>query len=76
MSKLKEEALFLEYFFKISTWCLRYGNGMKRDIPQSVNEITGYHLFRTCQNAIVAIQCLELLYIALFAWILGKNVLY
>ncbi len=44
--------------------------------PQSVNGITGRHLFRTWRNAIMAIQCLELLYVALFACILGKNVLY
>ncbi len=43
---------------------------------QSINEITGQQLFRTGRNAITAIQCLELLYVALFAWILGKNVLY
>ncbi len=44
--------------------------------PQSVNRITGRQLFRTGRNAIMAIQCLELLYVALFAWILGKNVFY
>ncbi len=43
---------------------------------QSVNGITGRQLFRTGRNAIMAIQCMELLYVALFAWILGKNVLY
>ncbi len=31
-------------------------------LSQSVNGITGRHLFRTCQNAIMAVQCLELLY--------------
>ena len=40
-------------------------------ITQSVNRITCRHLFRTCRNAIMAIQCLELLYVAMFAWILG-----
>ena len=40
----------------------------------SVNGITCRHLFRTCRNAIMAIQCLELLCVASFAWILGKNV--
>ncbi len=34
-------------------------------ISQSVNGITGRHLFRTCRNAIMAIQCLELLSVAL-----------
>ncbi len=46
------------------------------DIAQSVNGITGRHLFCTCWNAVMAIQCLELLYVASFAWILDKNVLF
>ncbi len=33
----------------------------------SVNGITCRHLFRTCRNAIMAIQCLELLCVASFA---------
>ncbi len=33
-------------------------------IPQSVNGITCRHLFHTCRNAIMAIKCLELLYVA------------
>ena len=35
-------------------------------IPQSINGITG-HLFHTCRNAIMAIQCLEIFYVASFA---------
>ena len=31
-------------------------------IPQSVNRITCRHLFRTCRNAIMEIQCLEYSY--------------
>ena len=45
-------------------------------LAQSVNGITGRHLFRTCRNAFMAIQCLELLYVTLFAWILGNNALH
>ena len=36
-------------------------------VSQSGNGITGRHLFRTCRNATMAIQCLELLYVALIA---------
>ena len=32
---------------------------------QSVNGITGWHLFRTCRKAITAIQCLEVLNVTL-----------
>ncbi len=40
---------------------------------QFVDGITGRHLFCTCRNAIMAIHCLELLYVASFAWIFGKK---
>ncbi len=60
-----------------SVWALRVLSVCPSvQVTREVARITGRHLFHTCRNAIMAIQCLELLYITLFAWILGNNVLY
>ncbi len=41
-------------------------------LHKALNSQSHQNLFRNCQNAIMAIQSLELQYVALFAWILGK----